>query len=83
MPLLKLKQALRGMPPGAVIRVETTDPGSRADIASWCRASGHLLLSADDAADVAGMTTAIDGALQTAASIYSFTIRVAGGLEDN
>jgi tRNA 2-thiouridine synthesizing protein A len=44
MPLLKLKQALHGMAPAAVIEVRTTDPGSVRDFQAFLRQAGHVLL---------------------------------------
>lgn len=43
MPLLKLKQALHGMPSGEVIEVTTTDAGSVRDFQAFLRQGGHEL----------------------------------------
>ncbi|HEX5277459.1 MAG TPA: sulfurtransferase TusA family protein [Fluviicoccus sp.] len=45
MPLLKLKQALHGLPPGAALTVLTTDPGSQRDFPAFLRQGGHTLVS--------------------------------------
>ncbi len=50
MPLLKAKQALNGLEPGARLRVIATDPGSVRDFAVFAQQSGNLLLeSVEDA----------------------------------
>lgn len=47
MPLLKLKQALHGLPPGAELTVLTTDPGSLRDFEAFLRQAGHELLTVE------------------------------------
>ncbi|HCD28272.1 MAG TPA: response regulator SirA [Gammaproteobacteria bacterium] len=47
MPLLKTKQALNAMEPGAYLEVRATDPGSVKDFEVFTRQSGHLLLSSE------------------------------------
>lgn len=44
MPLLKAKQALNKLPPGALLRIVATDPGSERDFEAFARQSGNLLL---------------------------------------
>ncbi len=44
MPLLKAKKALNELPPGALLRVFATDPGSVRDFEVFCRQSGNDLL---------------------------------------
>jgi tRNA 2-thiouridine synthesizing protein A len=46
MPLLKAKQALNALPPGALLRIIATDPGSVRDFEVFARQSGHTLLVA-------------------------------------
>lgn len=46
MPLLKAKQALNRLTPGAVLEVQATDPGSQRDFEVFARQSGHALLHA-------------------------------------
>ena len=43
MPLLKLKQALHGLPPGAELTVLTTDAGSWRDFPAFLNQAGHEL----------------------------------------
>ncbi len=52
MPLLKAKKALNGLPPGALLRVLATDPGSERDFATFSAQSGHALLESAKDADV-------------------------------
>lgn len=44
MPILKLKQALRGLGSGEKIRMIATDPGSESDVAAFAAQTGHRLL---------------------------------------
>ena len=48
LPLLKAKQALNKMTSGQILRVLATDAGSVRDFASFCRLSGHELLSSTE-----------------------------------
>ena len=41
--VMALRMRLRTMP-GATLRLTATDPGAPADIAAWCRMTGHTLL---------------------------------------
>jgi tRNA 2-thiouridine synthesizing protein A len=47
MPLVKTRQALMVVEPGATVCVLATDPASMADFTSFCEATGHKLLKAD------------------------------------
>jgi tRNA 2-thiouridine synthesizing protein A len=49
MPLLKAKQALNAMQPGAHLRVIATDPGSVRDFAVFAEQSGNRLLESAEA----------------------------------
>ena len=44
LPALRTRKHLRGLPPGAEIRVETTDPLAGIDIPHLCNEDGHVLL---------------------------------------
>ena len=44
MPIVKLAQACRALPSGAVVEVFATDAGSIKDVAAWCRATGNELV---------------------------------------
>jgi tRNA 2-thiouridine synthesizing protein A len=48
LPILKTKQALKGMPTGEILRILTTDPGSKADFAAFCNQTGHQLVSSGE-----------------------------------
>lgn len=43
LPILKAKKALQELPVGGTLEVLATDPGSVADFAAFCRATGHHL----------------------------------------
>lgn len=45
LPVLKARKALQALPPGAQLRVLTTDPGSVGDFKALCDAAGHAMLS--------------------------------------
>jgi tRNA 2-thiouridine synthesizing protein A len=44
MPIVKTAQAVKPLPPGAVIELLATDAGSTKDVAAWCRATGNELI---------------------------------------
>ncbi|MEW6033697.1 MAG: sulfurtransferase TusA family protein [Chloroflexota bacterium] len=43
-PVVKVSQAIKGVPVGAVVEATATDPGVLADIPAWARTSGNELL---------------------------------------
>lgn len=45
--ILALRARVNGMPPNAVLAVKATDPSAKDDIPSWCRLTGHELVSAN------------------------------------
>lgn len=45
LPVLRTRKAMAGLPDGAVISVETTDPLASIDIPHFCNENGHTLLS--------------------------------------
>ena len=47
MPLLKAKKALNESPPGALVRVHATDPGSVRDFEVFAQQSGNALLESN------------------------------------
>ena len=52
LPILKAKKALSRVPPGGLLRVLSTDPGSVADFEAFCRQTGNELVESkaeDDA----------------------------------
>ena len=44
MPLLKTRQQLRAMSPGALLVVRADDPGAQRDIPAWLRQTDHQLV---------------------------------------
>jgi tRNA 2-thiouridine synthesizing protein A len=50
LPILKARKALKEVPAGGTLEVLSTDPGSVADFAAFCRQTGNELLeeSVDD-----------------------------------
>ena len=44
MPIVKTAQAVKALPPGAVIELIATDVGSIKDVAAWCKATGNELI---------------------------------------
>lgn len=43
LPVLKARKAMRGVPPGGLLKVLATDPGAPADFAAFCEVTGHRL----------------------------------------
>jgi len=44
MPVAKIAKAIKEVPVGSVIEATATDPGVLADIPSWARTSGNILV---------------------------------------
>jgi len=44
MPVLKARKALKEVPPGEILEVLATDPGSVADFTAFCEATGCKML---------------------------------------
>jgi tRNA 2-thiouridine synthesizing protein A len=44
MPIVKVAQAVKPLPSGAVVELLATDAGSIKDVAAWCRATGNELI---------------------------------------
>lgn len=45
MPVLKVKKAIDSLQIGQIIKVEATDPGTKADIPAWAKRTGNEVLS--------------------------------------
>lgn len=45
LPIVKLSQAIKDLPIGAVIEGIATDPGVMADVPAWAKTSGQELIS--------------------------------------
>ena len=44
MPIVKTREAMRGMDPGDLLAMLSDDPASDADMRSWCRITGNELV---------------------------------------
>ena len=44
MPVVKIAQAIKGVPVGSVVEATASDPGVLADIPAWSRSSGNELI---------------------------------------
>jgi tRNA 2-thiouridine synthesizing protein A len=51
LPVLKARKRLRGMAPGAVLRLLATDPAAVVDVPHFCAEAGHDLLGVEDLPD--------------------------------
>ncbi len=52
LPILKAKKMLKSVPSGEILNVRSTDPGSVADFAAFCRQTGNELVSSSSDGDV-------------------------------
>ncbi len=50
LPILKTKKAIEALAKNQVLKVETTDAGSKNDMASWAKRTGNELLKAEEGA---------------------------------
>ncbi len=50
LPILKTKKAVEAMSKDQVLKVETTDPGSKNDMASWAKRTGNEILKMEEGA---------------------------------
>jgi TusA-related sulfurtransferase len=48
LPILKTKKAVESLSKGQVLKVETTDPGSKNDMASWAKRTGNEILKVEE-----------------------------------
>jgi len=47
LPILKTRKALNGLSLGQILKVETTDPGSQKDMASWAHRAGNEIVKVE------------------------------------
>ena len=47
MPILKTREAMKGLGAGQVLEMTSDDPASEADMRSWSAKTGHTLLEVD------------------------------------
>jgi tRNA 2-thiouridine synthesizing protein A len=48
LPILKTKKSIAGLSKDQVLKVETTDPGSKNDMASWAKRTGNEILKIEE-----------------------------------
>ena len=48
LPILKTKKAVENLKKGQVLKVETTDPGSKNDMNSWAKRTGNEILGVEE-----------------------------------
>ncbi len=48
LPILKTKKAVEALAKDQVLKVETTDPGSKNDMASWAKRTGNEILKVEE-----------------------------------
>jgi len=48
LPILKTKKAVEALSKDQVLKVETTDPGSKNDMASWAKRTGNEILKMEE-----------------------------------
>lgn len=51
-PVLKTRKVLKDIPKGETLEVLATDPGSVADVAAFCEATGNKLIESENEGDV-------------------------------
>jgi tRNA 2-thiouridine synthesizing protein A len=56
MPVLRAARAIRGLEPGAKLRVLATDAGAAADFRDFCRDNGHALIAVSEIKGVFSFT---------------------------
>ncbi len=49
LPILETKKAVESLSKDQVLKVETTDPGSKNDMASWAKRTGNEILKLEEA----------------------------------
>jgi len=48
LPILKTKKAVEALSKDQILKVESTDPGSKNDMASWTKRTGNELLKVEE-----------------------------------
>jgi len=48
LPILKTKKAVEAMAKDEVLKVETTDPGSKNDMAAWAKRTGNEIVKTEE-----------------------------------
>ena len=52
LPVLRARKAMKDVPPGELLQVLATDPGSVKDFAHFCDTTGHQLVESSQDGDV-------------------------------
>ncbi len=52
LPILKTKKAVETLSKDQVLKVETTDPGSKNDMASWAKRTGNEIVKVEEGSGV-------------------------------
>lgn len=52
LPVLKARKRIKGMAPGAVLRLVTSDPAAVVDVPHFCAEAGHDLLGQEEEGEV-------------------------------
>ena len=52
LPILKTKKAVDALAKDQVLKIETTDPGSKNDMASWAKRTGNEILAVEEGSGV-------------------------------
>jgi TusA-related sulfurtransferase len=60
--VIRLAQAARDLPDGALVELWATDPAARADVPAWCRMRGHQLLDTTEVGAVGAGEVGAEGA---------------------
>lgn len=45
LPVIRLQDAVKSLPPGTEVELIGTDPGILQDVPAWCRINGHRVLN--------------------------------------
>jgi len=48
LPVIRLQDAVKDLPPGTEVELIGTDPGVLHDVPAWCRVHGHRVLQTRD-----------------------------------
>jgi tRNA 2-thiouridine synthesizing protein A len=52
LPILKTKKAVEALTQDQVLKVETTDPGSKNDMASWAKRTGNEIVKLEEGSGI-------------------------------
>ncbi len=44
LPVIRLQDAVKALPPNSLVELIGTDPGILSDVPAWCRINGHLFV---------------------------------------